>query len=158
MQVKLRSAHLFVSEDREAVLLNSHQPLPQLDTFTSLPSASTSAPAAPCVGTQRFAGCHTSVLEKPGSHSGSVSGLFSLQSSRCELTFPDTLTGKKSTQPCVAHGKQGTFSTVPLEMATPPPPHPTSSWALHMPVGQDPASTLVLPTVIPRSWILFLLI
>lgn len=35
MQVKLGTDNLCVSEDREAGLLNTHQPLPQLDTFMS---------------------------------------------------------------------------------------------------------------------------
>lgn len=32
-----------------------------------------------------------------------------------------------------------------------------SSWDLSMPAGQQPASTLVLPAALPRSWVLFLL-
>lgn len=72
MQVKLGNVNLFVSEDREAGLLNTHLPLPQLDALMNLMSSFTFVPAATwlCtwVGTQLFAGHHTSVLDKSGSH------------------------------------------------------------------------------------------
>lgn len=47
MQVKLGNVNLYVSGDREAGLLNTNQPLPQLDTFMSLMSSFTSIPPAP---------------------------------------------------------------------------------------------------------------
>lgn len=34
---------------------------------------------------------------------------------------------------------------------------PPTSWDLSIPAGQEPASTLVLPAALPRSWVLFLL-
>lgn len=59
MQVKLGNANLFVGEDREAGLLNTHQSLPQQDAFMSLIPSFTSVPATTwgCtwVATQLFA-------------------------------------------------------------------------------------------------------
>lgn len=72
MQVKLGTVNLCVSEDREAGLLITHQPLPQLDTFTSQMSPFASIVAIlwmhTWVRTQLFAGHRTSVPEKSGSH------------------------------------------------------------------------------------------
>lgn len=96
---------------------------------------------------------HTSVLEKPGSHG---SGLLILQPSQCELTSRAVIFRAKKRKPACAapREKQGTFYHCLWEMATPPPsPAP----ALYLLMGQEPASALVLPTVLPRSWVLFLL-
>lgn len=67
MQVKLGNANLFVGEDREAGLLNTHQPLPQQDAFMSLMPSFSFIPAATWVCTwvitQLFAG-HTPLSQK----------------------------------------------------------------------------------------------
>lgn len=74
---------------------------------------------------------------------------------RSEFTFPDVISsvGRRTSSHVWLHMEsQGTFQILPLDDGI-----PTASWDFSMPVGQEPASTLVLPTALPKSWVLLLL-
>lgn len=124
-------------------MLSPLQPLPQLDAFVSLMSAFTSAPATTWVGTHQFAGHHSSVLEKSGSHES----VYQDSSSFSHLSVTRSLMFS-----AVGRSQQSRAAPMACEALSKDCP-----WRRHPILGITYLLSLLLPTALPRSWGLCLL-